>query len=70
MQNVILTIPQIVKARTVAASLLDCALEGDDTTIHRARTYLQSFADILARLDESYRNDDTSRLWKEFHARF
>ncbi|TIA00686.1 hypothetical protein D6C82_04389 [Aureobasidium pullulans] len=60
----------IVKARTVAASLLDCALEGDDTTIHRARTYLQSFADILARLDESYRNDDTSRLWKEFHARF
>ena len=70
MQNVILTMPQIVKARTVAASLLDCALEGDDTTIHRARTYLQSFADILARLDESYRNDDTSRLWKEFHARF
>ena len=70
MQNAVLTIPQIVKARTVAASLLDCALEGDDTTIHRARTYLQSFADILARLDESYRNDDTSRLWKEFHARF
>ncbi|THZ80687.1 hypothetical protein D6C84_07200 [Aureobasidium pullulans] len=60
----------IVKARTVAASLLDCALEGEHTTIHRARTYLQSFADILARLDESYRNDDTSRLWKEFHARF
>ncbi|KAI5236748.1 hypothetical protein E4T43_08425 [Aureobasidium subglaciale] len=59
----------IGKARSVAAGLLDCCPEGDDTTIERARTYLQNYADILARLDEGYRKDFTPNLWKEFHGR-
>jgi hypothetical protein len=63
-------VSQIVKARTVAASLLGCAPEGDDTRSHRERAYLQSFADLLTRLDESYCNDNTSALWKDFHVRF
>ncbi|KAI4853971.1 hypothetical protein E4T44_00503 [Aureobasidium sp. EXF-8845] len=61
---------QIVKARTVAASLLGCAPEGGGTRSHRERAYLQNFADLLARLDESYCNDNTLALWKEFHVRF
>ncbi|KEQ92121.1 hypothetical protein AUEXF2481DRAFT_32332 [Aureobasidium subglaciale EXF-2481] len=60
----------ISKARVVAASLLDSTLERDDKTLHQARRYLQKFADVLARLDESYRHDETSDVWTNFHARF
>ncbi|KAI5208161.1 hypothetical protein E4T39_01462 [Aureobasidium subglaciale] len=59
----------IGKVRSVASGLLDCCPEGDDTTVEKARTYLQDFADILAHLDESYRKDFTTNLWKEFHSR-
>jgi hypothetical protein len=38
--------------------------------LYQARVYLVKFADALARLDESYRSDQTPYIWKEFHGRF
>ncbi|KAL1305440.1 hypothetical protein AAFC00_002322 [Neodothiora populina] len=55
----------ILKTRQVAASLLDRQPEEGENVSRRVTAYIQSFADILARLDHAYQNDTRMTQWEE-----